>query len=219
MLEVLAGKAICTNQQSAAAVDILPPPRAWKSESTSNGKGFKLSQILLPIAVTLGGSVLVGLGFVYFWEYVESAGKWGYVGVFAAELVNSAAIIIPTPGPAYTIGMALILNPFILGVLGGIAATLGELVGYYVGTRGSEALEGKRFYEKTKKLASRWGGKALFAFAALPVPFDLAGIWAGSVRYPIWRFLLYVGSGKIIKVTAIAVATAYGLTWILGPLA
>ncbi|MCI0437521.1 MAG: VTT domain-containing protein [Chloroflexi bacterium] len=217
MLEVLAGKAICASGQSPDEADAEPPTA--QAASQASRKKLRLSEMLLPFAGTLAGSALVGVAFVYFWDFIQATGKWGYLGVFAAELANSAAIIVPTPGPAYTIGMALVLNPFILGVLGGVAATLGELVGYYIGTRGSSALEGRRFYEKTRYFATRWGGKALFAFAAMPLPFDLAGIWAGTVRYPVWRFLLCVGGGKIVKITAMAVAAAYGLSWLLDPLA
>ncbi len=182
-------------------------------------KRFRLSEVALPVVATLAGSALLGAAMVYFWDAIQGAGNWAYLSVFIAEFGNSAAIMIPTPGPAYTIALSLILNPFALGIVGGIAATLGELVGYYVGRKGSRAIEGGRIHRRMESLATRWGGRALFGFAALPVPFDIAGLWAGTVRFPLWRFLLFVSAGKIVKITGLALVGAYGLTWILGPLA
>ena len=94
-------------------------------------------------------------------------GNWGYLGVFAAELGNSATIIIPTPGPVITLTLASILNPLLVGLVGGIAAAIGELSGYAVGATGRQALEGSRIYERFQALAQRRVGPALFVFAAL----------------------------------------------------
>ena len=143
-------------------------------------------------------------------------GNWGYLGVFAAELGNSATIIIPTPGPVITLTLASILNPLLVGLVGGIAAAIGELSGYAVGASGRQALEGSRIYERFQALAKRRVGPALFVFAALPIPFDFAGIWAGTIRYSLWHFLRYVTAGKIIRVTSFAFAGYYGMNWLIG---
>ena len=123
-------------------------------------------------------------------------GNWGYLGVFAAELGNSATIIIPTPGPVITLTLASILNPLLVGLVGGIAAAIGELSGYAVGATGRQALEGSRIYERFQALAQRRVGPALFVFAALPIPFNFAGIWAGTVRHSLRLFLLLRDCGQ-----------------------
>jgi hypothetical protein len=67
-------------------------------------------------------------------------------------------------------------------------------------------------------MTARRGGGVFFAFAALPVPFDMAGVWAGTVRYPLyplWRFAVYVTLGKVIKVIAFALVGHYGINWML----
>ena len=64
-------------------------------------------------------------------------------------------------------------------------------------------------------MADRKVGLALFTFALLPVPFDIAGIWAGTVRYSPARFLLYVAAGKIIKFTVLAFGGFFGISWLL----
>ena len=85
-----------------------------------------------------------------------------------------------------------------------------------MGATGRQALEGSRIYERFQALARRSVGPALFVFAALSNPFDFAGIWAGTVRYSLRHFLLYVTAGKVIRVTTFAFAGYYGMSWLLG---
>lgn len=175
-------------------------------------------RMLLPITGTLALSVLAAVALIHFRESMSNMGNWGYLGVFAAEMGNSAAIIIPTPGPIVTLTLASILNPLLVGLVGGIAAAIGELSGYAVGASGRQALEGSRIYERFQALAQRRVGPALFVFAALPIPFDFAGLWAGTVRYSLRHFMLYVTAGKIIKVTTYSFAGYYGMNWLIGSL-
>ena len=56
-------------------------------------------------------------------------------------------------------------------------------------------------------------GPLLLAIAILPLPFDVVGAWAGVVRYPVRRFLMFVMIGKVVKVTAIAFAGYYSIGW------
>lgn len=174
--------------------------------------------ILLTGLVAVGFSLLVVFALLHFREALAHLGPWSYLGVFLAEMGNSAVIVIPTPGPAYTFAMGVTLNPFILGLIGGIGAALGELTGYVLGAKGRRILEGGRLYDRFRTMTTRWMGGALFAFALVPVPFDVAGLWAGTVRYPVWRFMLYVIPGKVVKVTGIALAGHYGMGLVAGPL-
>ena len=184
----------------------------------AGGEGGSTAQfagLLLPVLATVGISVLLTGVLLHFRESLEQLGHWGYVGVFVAEFGNSASIIVPTPGPAYTLAMSVVLHPLLLGLLGGVAAALGELVGYAVGARGSKIVPRGRLYARLQHMPARWGGGVLFGFAVLPIPFDVAGVWAGAVRYPLWRFAVYVTLGKVIKVTGIALAGYYGINRIL----
>ena len=161
--------------------------------------------------------ILVFAALLYLRESVFTLGSWGYVAVFLVQLADSATIFIPTPGHAYTFATGAALNPLVLGVIGGVGATLGELTGYFLGARAHRVLEGGRLYDRVLALTKRWTGPALFTFALLPGPFEVANICAGAIRYPLWRFFLYVGIGKIVKVTCIAAGGFYTLSWLLGP--
>ena len=118
------------------------------------------------------------------------------------------------------LGRALLMLGLVslLGLAGGIGAALGELTGYFLGARGRRVVEGWSLYARLVAVTSRWTGPMLLVLAALPIPFDLAGVWAGTTRYPLSRFLLFVTPGKIIKVTLVGLAGYYSVGWLLGPL-
>jgi uncharacterized membrane protein YdjX (TVP38/TMEM64 family) len=62
---------------------------------------------------------------------------------------------------------------------------------------------------------NRIGGGLLFLFGLLPfLPIDLAGILAGASNYPVSKFLVYVGIGKIIMSVTILYLTAKAFEWI-----
>src|SRR3990172_1702018 len=62
----------------------------------------------------------------------------------------------------------------------------------------------------------RWmqdrGGLVIFLFALIPNPFfDFIGFAAGSMDYPVRRFLVFCALGKAVKFLAIAYAGYYGI--------
>ena len=57
-------------------------------------------------------------------------------------------------------------------------------------------------------------GLIVFASALIPfVPIDVAGLVAGAVRYPILRFLIYLGIGKVIMTATIMYLAARTFEW------
>ena len=188
---------------------VSPPLAVRDAVASSNARIW--NSALLPALATVLLPLLVFYLLVQYWETVVTWGSWGYLGVFLAELANSAVILVPTPGPAYTAAMASVLDPLLIGVVGGLGAALGEMVGYTLGATGRHALEGGRLYSRFHAMAERRFGIAIFAFAALPLPFDIAGIWAGAVRYPAWKFFAVVATGKTVKTTLISMAVYHGL--------
>jgi membrane protein YqaA with SNARE-associated domain len=175
----------------------------------------RILQIALTVGAAIGISSLMVFALIRFQEFIAVLGALAYVGVFLAEFANSASVIIPLPGSAYTFAVSATLNPLIVGMVGGAAAGLGELVGYFIGARGNSAIpQGHMFRRMRGIMTSRWGSSALFAFALLPLPFDFAGVWAGMTSYPVARFVALVIAGKVIKVTAIAMSGYYSIHWL-----
>ncbi len=146
-----------------------------------------------------------------FSSFLETLGPWRYLGVAAAEFGNSAMMVFPTPASAYTFAMGAALNPILVGLVGGAAATIGELIGYNLGKRGNSVISDRPSIQRFSAWTERWGAFVLLACAALPVPFDIAGVWAGATRYPLARFIPIVLVGKTVRATCIALAGYFGL--------
>ncbi|MCY4654422.1 MAG: VTT domain-containing protein [Dehalococcoidia bacterium] len=206
--EAASGEGITT----PASTSQVSTPAAVESHSSSYPFIIRPSLgMVLQLGLMVVASIGLALLLIKFASQLESLGNWGYVGVAAVEFGNSAMLAIPTPSYAYTFAMGSILNPFIVGVIGGTFAMLGELIGYYLGCRGSTILPQSLRVERFKSWTSRWGAVVLFWFAILPVPFDIAGIWAGAAHYPLIRFVPVVVLGKTIKITIIALAGYFGM--------
>ena len=143
----------------------------------------------------------------------------GYAGVLAVNVIGSASVIVPVPGLAVVCGAGageVGLNPALLGLAGGFGSTVGEMSGYLAGYGGNPLIQRSRHYERFRQLVIRNGGMALFVLSVVPNPvFDIAGIAAGSLGYPLRRFLLYVLAGKVIKFIVVAYACRQGIDWII----
>ena len=161
-------------------------------------------------------SVLVAVALLLAQGLLEGLGDWGYAGAFVAMLVNNATIVLPAAGQLIVAGLSASLNPVLLGVVGGVGGTIGELTGYVLGVTGRRIVSAEKVNRRLRLIPRRLFGPTLFLFAATPLPFDVAGIVAGTVRFPVWWFLLWVGAGKILNTIAIAVAARYTIAWLEG---
>jgi membrane protein YqaA with SNARE-associated domain len=143
---------------------------------------------------------------------LEQFAQWGYVGIFLVSFLGNATVILPAPSLAMVFAMGGILNPLLVGLVAGPAEALGELTGYLAGYSGRAAVENRRVYGRLSGWVQRNGALTVFVLSAVPNPFfDLAGIAAGVLRYPLRRFLLFCWLGKSIKTTVFAFAGAYSL--------
>jgi uncharacterized membrane protein YdjX (TVP38/TMEM64 family) len=153
--------------------------------------------------LTLGLVVLVLVIIFLLRDHVQELAHFGYVGVFLAALMANATIFLPIPGVAVVFAMGAVFNPLLTALFAGVGAALGELFGYLVGFSGQGLVEHAGWYQ----LIQNWMmthpkliDLGILAMAAIPNPFfDAAGIAAGTMKIPIWRFLLFCGIGSIIK--------------------
>lgn len=139
-------------------------------------------------------------------DLVERLGSYGYLGVFVLTLLSSATIILPSPalGTALLAGRAM-LNPWLVGLVSGIAAGLGETTGYIAGYSGSSLAMRSRWYPRVERWVQRWGVLAVFCLAAIPSPLiDLAGIAAGTMRMRYSVYLTACILGKVVRFIGVA---------------
>jgi membrane protein YqaA with SNARE-associated domain len=174
------------------------------------------------IKYVLGLLIVVVVMGVVLYLYKEYPGKikeletYGYIGAFIISALSASTIIVPVPGLLIIFTLGAVLNPLLLGVISGIGGTLGELTGYLLGYSGRAAIQNMKLYHRMEYWMRRWGGITLLVLAAVPNPvFDVAGAVAGALRFPVWKFCVYGGVGRIIKHTLVAFAGAWGLESIM----
>ncbi len=154
----------------------------------------------------LGATVLLTVALLLVpGDLVAQLGAYGYLGVFLLTLLASATIVLPSPALGVAALAGKTLNPWLVGLIGGTAAGLGEITGYLAGLGGSTLAERSHFYPRVEGWVRRWGILTIFALAAIPGPvFDLAGIAAGAMRMPFRRFLVACLAGKILRFVLVA---------------
>jgi membrane protein YqaA with SNARE-associated domain len=189
------------------------PPREEAAPQAK--KGFWLREHLLKFLALF--FVLIFCVLIYiFRNMIEGLGGYGYLGAFLVPMFCSATIIVPAPGLMVVFTLGGILNPLFVGLVSGVGGTIGEMTGYLLGYSGRAAIENISLYQRMEYSMKRWGAVTLFVLALIPNPlFDVAGAVAGALRFPLWKFLLYGGAGRIIKHTFFALAGTWGMELIL----
>ena len=141
----------------------------------------------------------------------------GYAGIGLAALIASAGLILPVPALAAVCASCVFLNPLFIGLIAGVAETVGELTGYFLGYSGRGVVSQGRLYRRLEGWMRRRGWLLLFLVALVPNPvFDLVGVTAGALRYPLGSFLGVVLVGKLIKFVSLAYACYFGISWLTG---
>jgi membrane protein YqaA with SNARE-associated domain len=155
---------------------------------------------LAPFALAILFSLCIILLIARFQDRVESLKGYGYLGAFVIGFLGNATVILPAPSLAFTAALGGVLNPVLVGLAAGAGEALGEMTGYLAGISGQAIIENRTRYESMRRYMDRYGGGVFFVLAAIPNPlFDIAGIAAGVVRYPLWKFLLSAWAGKTLK--------------------
>ena len=168
------------------------------------GKIIPLLTILLVVAISVS--------LFLYQDRVAELGHYGYLGAFLVSLVSSATVILPLPGIVVLFALGAALNPVLIGLTGATGGIIGEMTGFMAGYGGREMVQRRgQAYARAENWMRRWGGWAVFAFAAVPLPvFDVAGVVAGVLGYPLWKFLLIGWVGKSIKYVFLVLAGAWG---------
>jgi uncharacterized membrane protein YdjX (TVP38/TMEM64 family) len=162
--------------------------------------------------LTIAAVILAVAAALYFRENIQKLEQLGYAAVFLVGLVSNATVILPVPGLAVSSAMGGIFNPWLVGVAGGIGQAIGELTGYMAGYSGQTWVDQNKVYIRLRHWMERYGMLTIFVLSLIPNPiFDLAGIVAGALRFPVWKFLLSAVAGKTLKNIAFAMGGYYGI--------
>jgi membrane protein YqaA with SNARE-associated domain len=183
---------------------------ATSSEVPATKPSFWTSKVFRAVIITL--VLIISVGIYGLRDRFADLAALGYVGIFLVSLLGNATIILPAPSLALVFAMGTALPPLLVGLAAGVGEALGELTGYAAGFAGRAVIEDHKTYRRLVDWMQRRGGITVFVLSAIPNPFfDLAGIAAGTLRYPVWRFLLACWLGKTLKTTVVAWAGSQSL--------
>jgi membrane protein YqaA with SNARE-associated domain len=188
------------------------PVKPEKKDIWSRFKKKALPLFGLVIAI----GIIVVVGYIYFrypdFFKQDNIEKLGYLGVFVIGVILNATIIIPISNMTIIFAMGAALPmPWAVGVIGGIAAGIGEMTGYIAGRSGRGLLAKNKVYVRVEGWVKRWGWIAVFFMSAVPLAFDVVGIIAGALRMPVWKFMLATWAGRTVTYVIVAYLGAVGL--------
>lgn len=135
---------------------------------------------------------------------------FGYFGAFVVALLGNATFLVPIPymiitfilgGLTGTSGQFL-FDPFIVGIIAGFGATIGEMTGYLLGYGGSKFIEeGQRdAFSKYIDEHPRATPLLVWFLAITPVPDDFVILPLGAAKYPWWKVAIpqYIGKSMFM---------------------
>jgi membrane protein YqaA with SNARE-associated domain len=172
----------------------------------------------MPILARVGVLLLV-IGLTVGIYLLRDQTRWlanlGYVGIFALSILANATIILPAPGVAFVFGMGAVYNPLLVALAAGAGAAIGELSGYLAGYSGNIVIQHRARVQPLIPWMKKYGPWTILVLGFIPNPiFDLAGIVAGMLKMPLWKFLLFCMIGKILKMLLFAYAGSLSIPWL-----
>lgn len=153
----------------------------------------------------------------------------GYPGTFMACLLGSASVIIEVPfaGVPFVLGGLregvtgpFLFNPWIVGIISGIGATLGDMTSYILGYAGRRIVDETNTSGFSKFIIEhpRATPLAVFILASTPLPLDPAVVALGIGKYSWWKLFWPCLIGEIVFLSGVAWAGRLSLDWIVGVL-
>ncbi|TET25299.1 MAG: hypothetical protein E3J67_04230 [Dehalococcoidia bacterium] len=188
------------------------------SQTNQLARGERLKRWLIPIStliLVIGITATIYLVFGRHPERLEELKDYAYWGAFLISLIGNATIILPGAvlPILFAIGFSLypvsgIDGPIIVGLAGGVGAAIGEITGYMVGYSGRGVIEKIKLYSRLVGWLERWGAVTIFILSAVPFFFDLVGIAAGVLRFPLWKFVLACWLGRTLLYVSLTLLAA-----------
>ncbi|MBI4187342.1 MAG: VTT domain-containing protein [Chloroflexi bacterium] len=187
------------------------PRKGWLSGRASarrfSPRAIAILGLLFVVAITVG----VFYFYKTYPDRISDLKAYGYLGAFLISLIFNATIILPAGNFVVVATLGAILpSATIVGLVGGTGATIGEITGYMAGYSGQAIVRKQELYARVEGWVRKWGMLTIFIISIVPFLFDLAGIAAGVLRLPLWKFLIACWLGRAILYTVIAFAGARG---------
>jgi membrane protein YqaA with SNARE-associated domain len=146
----------------------------------------------------------------------------GYGGDFIIAVLGNSTVLFPIPymGVTFILGGLrdgingpFLFNPWLVGLIAGFGATLGEMVSYLVGYGGGQLIEEKQRNSFLEYVTAHPEATPLMLWflAATPIPDDILIVPLGAAKYPWWKVAIPQLIGKSMFMIVIAWAGRFGL--------
>ncbi|MFC1892516.1 YqaA family protein [Chloroflexota bacterium] len=184
------------------------------SDRPTGEKGTHLSSRIIPLLVLLLLIAIMAGVYYFYRNYPDEIARlkgYGYLGAFLISLIFNATIVLPV-GNVVVLAVlgATLPSATLVGLAGSTGAAIGELTGYVVGYSGQAVVQRREAYARVEGWLQKWGVVTIFFLSVIPFFFDLAGIAAGVLRFPLWKFLIACWLGRSILYITVAWAGAQG---------
>lgn len=165
---------------------------------------------LLFISVILSLFIILAVANINFGQWLADTIIWFYdkygdvgiyIGVFLISIFGNFTVIFPVP---YVIALIVVsavtpVNPILLGLIGGLGASIGETTAWLIGRGSQEMIGDSESIERMKGYVEKgWAPLLIFIFAATPLPDDAFLIVLGIAGYSIVKTLIYTFIGKFV---------------------
>ena len=194
------------------------PPDTTQPPAPPSTRNLRAIQVLTVVIILVAVAGTIWLQGQH--ELLDRIGRspWALPALFAVSIISSATLFLPVPGLAITTLVGSLLNPVTVGIVAGIGQTLGEMTGYLAGYSGQGLVNRSKTYDRIEGWMKRnefMGELVVFVLALIPNPlFDAAGMAAGALRFPVWKYLIAAGLGKVIKNIVFAYGGSLGIEWL-----
>lgn len=171
-----------------------PAPRGWRLWLRPLLIGLAVAAANVAVFLLLPPALLARLG------------SFGYLGAFVSAAFANATVIVPVPYYPLLIRLGQAFDPWGVTLAAAAGSVIGELVAYFVGRSGRQAVEETRFYRWVQRqLRHPWRAPlVLFALSAPPNPlFDVAGLLAGALGVPLWIYVVSTFLGRIVRMATV----------------
>ena len=111
-----------------------------------------------------------------------------------------------------------LFDPWLVGIISGVGATLGDMTSYVLGYVGRRIVDDTNTSGFSKFIADhpRATPVAIFILASTPLPLDPAVVALGIGRYSWWKLFWSCLLGEIVFLTGVAWAGRLSLNWLIG---
>ena len=191
------------NNGSPLPDEHIAPPRSW------------VQRRLLPILSIVAVIAIVAAGLYTYRtnpDFFDRLQEYGYLGAFLISMLLNATVVLPAGNFLVLAALgAAMPSPALVGLAAAFGAAFGEMTGYMAGYSGRAVVpQHNKWYIRIHSWLDRYGMAAIFGLSAAPLLFDVAGLAAGVMRFPAWKFFIACFLGRSVLYILLAYAGALG---------